>query len=95
MKIAICEDEIVQIDLLNEQIKKWAKGKNIDILIDNYTIAEEFLFEWSDYNKYDIVFLDIKLSKMSGIELSNIIREKNKKIDICNRKRAIFKCNYS
>lgn len=32
--------------------------------------------------KYDIIFLDIKLSKMSGIELSNIIREKNKNIDI-------------
>ena len=82
MKIAICEDQVIQIDLLNEQIKKWAKEKDIDILIDNFTTAEAFLFEWSDYNKYDIVFLDIKLSKMSGIELSNIIREKNKNIDI-------------
>ena len=75
MKIAICEDQVIQIDLLNEQIKKWAKEKDIDILIDNFTTAEAFLFEWSDYNKYDIVFLDIKLSKMSGIDLSNIIRE--------------------
>ena len=82
MKIAICEDQVIQINLLNEQIKKWAKEKDIDILIDNFTTAEEFLFEWSDYNKYDIVFLDIKLSKMSGIELSNIIREKNRNIDI-------------
>ena len=82
MKIAICEDEVVQINLLNNHIKKWAKEKDIEISIDNFTTAESFLFEWSDYDQYDIIFLDIKLSKMSGIELSNIIREKNKDMDI-------------
>ncbi len=82
MKIAICEDEVVQIKLLNDHIKNWANEKNIDIAIDNFTSAEEFLFEWVDYDKYDIIFLDINLSKMSGIELSNIIREKNKEMDI-------------
>ena len=82
MKVAICEDQVVQINLLNNYIKKWAKEKDIEISIDNFTNAESFLFEWSDYAKYDIIFLDIKLSKMSGIELSNIIREKNKNIDI-------------
>ena len=82
MKIAICEDQIAQLNLLNNQIKKWAKVNNIDIVIDNFTTGEEFLFQWSDYDKYDIIFLDIKLGKMSGIELSNIIREKNKRVDI-------------
>lgn len=82
MKIAICEDQVVQTKLLNDHIKKWAEEKDIDISIDNFTTAESFLFEWLDYDKYDIIFLDIKLSKMSGIELSNIIREKNKDMDI-------------
>ncbi len=82
MRIAICEDQVVQIDLLNNQIKEWAKGRNVNISIHNFTTAEAFLFEWADYDKYDIIFLDIKLGKMSGIELSNIIREKNKNIDI-------------
>lgn len=82
MKIAICEDQAVQMDLLNSKITNWANEKGINILIDNSSSAESFLFQWSDYNKYDIIFLDIKLSKMSGIELSNIIREKNKTMDI-------------
>ena len=82
MKIAVCEDQTVQIDLLNYEIENWSDEKNISISIDNFTTAEAFLFQWSDYNKYDIIFLDIKLSKMSGIELSNIIREKDKNIDI-------------
>ena len=82
MKIVVCEDQAVQIDLLNSQIKNWAKEYDIDISIDNFSTAESFLFQWSEYDKYDIIFLDIKLSKMSGIELSNIIRERNKTIDI-------------
>lgn len=82
MKVAVCEDEVIQINLLNNQIENWAKEKGIDISIDNFKTAESFLFQWSDYDKYDIIFLDIKLSEMSGIELSNRIREKNKTIDI-------------
>lgn len=82
MKIAVCEDNVVQINLLNNKINNWAREKGINLSIDNFTTAESFLFQWSDYDKYDIIFLDIKLSKMSGIELSNIIREKNKVIDI-------------
>lgn len=82
MKIAVCEDQAVQINLLNNQIENWAKEKEVNISIDNFTTAESFLFKWSDYEKYDIIFLDIKMRKMSGIELSNIIREKNKIVDI-------------
>lgn len=51
MKVAICEDQVVQINLLNNYIKKWAKEKDIEISIDNFTNAESFLFEWSDYAK--------------------------------------------
>lgn len=82
MNVAVCEDKVIQINLLNNQIENWAKEKGIDISIDNFKTAESFLFQWSDYDKYDIIFLDIKLSEMSGIELSNRIREKNKILDI-------------
>ena len=82
MKIAICEDQAVQVNLLNNKIKKWANDYDIEGTINNFTTAESFLFEWEDYDKYDIIFLDIKLGKISGVELSNIIREKNKNVDI-------------
>ncbi|MDU2198162.1 MAG: DNA-binding response regulator, partial [Peptostreptococcaceae bacterium] len=68
MKIAVCEDQVAQSDLLNIQIKNKKKKKDINISIDNFATAESFLFQWSDYNKYDVIFLDIKMAKMSGIE---------------------------
>lgn len=82
MNIAVCEDQTLQLDLLNTQIKNWAKEKKVNISIDNFINAESFLFQWSDYDQYDIIFLDVELDKMSGIELSNIIRERNKVVDI-------------
>lgn len=82
MKIAICEDKVIQINLLNNKIKKWSNEKGVKVSIDNFKSAESFLFKWDDYERYDIIFLDIKLSQMSGVELSNIIREKNKNVKI-------------
>ena len=82
MKIAVCDDQSIQVNLINDYIKEWAKESGINVSIDNYSSGESFLFEWDDYNKYDIIFLDIEMNKISGIELSNIIREKNKIVDI-------------
>ena len=82
MKIAVCDDQSIQVDLINDYIKEWSKKSGINVYIDNFSSGESFLFEWDDYNKYDIIFLDIEMNKISGIELSNIIREKNKIVDI-------------
>ena len=82
MKIAICEDNIDEFNIIHKYIMNWADENNININVDKFQSAESFLFEWTDYNKYDVIFLDIKMKKISGIELSNLIREKNKSIDI-------------
>ena len=82
MNIAICEDNIEELNIINEYIEQWSKNNNIKVKIDKYQSSESFLFEWTDYNKYDIVFFDIKMKKVSGIELSNLVREKNKVVDI-------------
>lgn len=82
MNIAICEDKIEELNIINKFIDNWSKINNIEVNVDKYQSAESFLFEWTDDNKYDVIFLDIKMKKLSGIELSNLIREKNKKVDI-------------
>lgn len=82
MKIAICDDQEIQLELMERYIKEWAIKNSVEIYIDKFNSAEEFLFEWEDYEKYDAIFLDIEMKKMSGIELSNIIRKKNKTVNL-------------
>ena len=82
MKIAICDDQEIQLELMEKYLKEWAIKNSVEIYIDKFNSAEEFLFEWEDYEKYDAIFLDIEMKKMSGIELSNIIRKKNKTVNL-------------
>ena len=82
MKIVICEDEKVFSDKLVEYIREWADEKGVFIEIFEYTSAENFLFVWSENEDFDLVFLDIKMKTMTGVELAKQIRKTNDKIQI-------------
>jgi len=66
MNIAICDDDIVQLDIIEtalNQIKLW----------DSYTInrflsGEEFISSLKNNTVYDLVFLDIQMSGINGLE---------------------------
>ena len=82
MKIVICEDEEVFSKQLIEYINEWAIEKSIFVEIFTYKSAEKFLYEWEDTEDYDIIFLDIKMSKLSGMDLAKLIRKTNNDIPI-------------
>ena len=79
MKIAICDDQEIQLELMERYIKEWAIKNSVEISIDKFNSAEEFLFEWEDYEKYDAIFLDINIPKLDGMLLAKTINKfKNK-----------------
>jgi DNA-binding LytR/AlgR family response regulator len=82
MKIVLCEDEDKYAEQLIGYINEWAEDKNISAEIFKYTTAEEFLYEWDDGEDYDLLFLDIKMGSMTGMELAKIIRRTNRDIPI-------------
>jgi len=82
MKIAICEDEDIYSAQLAEYINEWAKEKSVFVEIFTFISAEKFLYEWEDSEDYDLMFLDIKMGSMSGMELAKIIRKTNRDIPI-------------
>lgn len=81
ISIAVCEDDELQLNILKSYINKWMFSNNISIDLHSFSSAEHFLFSYEDYN-FDILFLDIQMGELSGIELSNIVRNKNKEIKI-------------
>ncbi len=80
VKIAICDDEIPQRDRIIELIKKaFAKTDYIES-IDWYESGEAFLA--ADRDKYDLVFMDIYMSGINGMETAKQLYSENKRTKI-------------
>ena len=69
IRIAIVDDEIV----LREQIKNLIEKKQTQCVVDTFSSGEDLL--GSD-KYYDIVFLDIQMDVMNGIDTARAFREK-------------------
>lgn len=69
IRIAIVDDEKV----IREQIKKLIEKKQTDCEIDTYGTGEDLLKVDS---VYDIIFLDIQMDGMNGIDTARALREK-------------------
>lgn len=70
MIIAICDDE----ELIREQVKNLVVKQQPDASVNLYSTGEELLAE----NKsFDMVFLDIQMDGMNGIEAARKLRERN------------------
>ena len=75
IKIAIVEDEIEMSSDLKKHVETFFNQHNKKITIDIFDNAVKFLDKYK--SKYDLVFMDINLPYMDGIEAS----EKLRKID--------------
>ena len=82
INIAICEDDKKQLLINKHYIEQWAtlRDKRVNILI--YKNAESFLFNWNYEEEIDLVFLDIQMGQMSGMELAKHIRTQDQNIAI-------------
>lgn len=78
MQIAICDDEKSIGLILEEKIKKLLP----DAVIEKYLSGNELIASGCEP---DILFLDIQMPGMDGMETARILRQKMKNgIDICN-----------
>lgn len=73
MKIAIVEDEDTYANMLSEYIDKYAAEKGMNISASRFSDAESFLKNYQ--HLYDIVFMDIELGEMDGMEAAHKLRE--------------------
>jgi DNA-binding LytR/AlgR family response regulator len=82
INVAICEDEKVQVELLEKHVKIWGEQRNIKVIIETFYSAESFDFNWSMDKRYDVLLLDIQMPGQNGIELAKKIREEDDIINI-------------
>lgn len=74
LKIAVCDDEKVICESLYKILMKIADDIGHNFEIDCFTTGEE-LCEEMNFQNYDLIFLDIELPKMNGLEVGRYIRE--------------------
>ncbi|MGN6713634.1 LytR/AlgR family response regulator transcription factor [Anaerocolumna jejuensis] len=75
MKIVLCDDDDKFVIMLKNKISTYLVQCKIKHDIQIFCSGEELL--QSNINQVDIIFLDIKLAKMNGIEIATTLRRRN------------------
>lgn len=79
--IAICDDNKVDRKKYTSWIETSAKRNQIDVSVVCYESANSFLFQLEDMEYLpDIIYMDIHMPQMDGMELSKILREDNQNV---------------
>ena len=77
IKIVIVEDEITPAKNLIECLNRFERENNLQFEITHYSCGKQFLDEYK--NQFDIVFMDIELGGMNGMEVCEQLRRMDKK----------------
>lgn len=74
-KIGICDDDEIFCAELEQQIIDYCQEIHLVIETTVFTTGEELLKYISDTEKLDLLFLDIRLQKLTGYEIGNRLRD--------------------
>ncbi len=73
IKIAICDDDVLICNQISNIIKTYSEKVEIDYKV--YLSAQEFQNQIFSGVTYDLVFLDIELPEITGIEIGRKLRD--------------------
>lgn len=75
MRIAIIDDLEQERTILTSYLKKYCQANSISVRLSTYSSGEEFLKTYTD--SFDLIFLDVYMGGMTGLETAQKIRESN------------------
>lgn len=82
LKIAIVDDEQIQVDTMTSLINEAAADLELPVSLIEFSSGEAFLFELEDQQDIDIVFLDIEMKSVDGLDVAKAIRTKDSELTI-------------
>ncbi len=73
LSIAICDDNMQHSNIIENYMYE-LDDSNVEC--DTFQSGEELVYAYKNNNeRYDVIFLDMEMKKLNGIETANIIRE--------------------
>ena len=84
IKIAICDDEELFRSEMEKFVSVYGNESDTEIEIDTYESASQMVKEIHDSGKrYDILFTDIEMPGLDGMEAAMALREMGETAEIC------------
>lgn len=77
INIAICDDEKAICGVIENIILSYSEKMNIKVKTEVFHSGEKLLKFINDGNIYDLIFLDIEMDNLDGIEFGKILRNEN------------------
>ena len=74
LKIAICDDEQYYRNKIHKLLDAYLNNRQLEYRIDLYLSGDQFLCRKENAVQYDIVFMDINMEKVNGIQTALQIR---------------------
>ncbi|MFV0466943.1 MAG: LytR/AlgR family response regulator transcription factor [Lachnospiraceae bacterium] len=82
LTIAICDDEKQFLHRIRDYVTESLNKKHVVFEIDTFNSGQAFINTGFELAKYDIVFMDINMDQMNGLEAAQRIREISKDVYI-------------
>lgn len=77
MRIAICDDDKILSENLHKKVEALMHRWSINAKIMEFNDGEDLLYEIETTGIFDIIFLDIEIGKMNGIDIASELRNKD------------------
>lgn len=75
VNIAVCDDSSLDRKLITDLLKDYFSGKSVSYDVIEYENADALIYEIEDGKFFDIVFLDIYMDGMLGMDAARRMRE--------------------
>lgn len=73
MRIAVCDDEKVFRDVLLEYLKPYREDRP-ELSVTEFCSGEDLVAAYEREERFDLIFFDVEMSGMTGVEAAGIIR---------------------
>lgn len=82
VRVAVVEDDTQLHDYYGKMIEAWGNSRNIRVAVTFAHSSEEYLFKYEGQHIFDIIFLDVCMKNMNGMELAHEIRKFDRNVQI-------------
>lgn len=81
-RVAICDDNETDGQFVQTLVNSWSLQRQVEVQVEQFSCAEQFLFRYAEDKLWDILLLDIEMGTMDGVTMAKRVRQDNEAVQI-------------